>query len=219
MACWIRMCSSSYSLDTFWYRGWFWPCDHWGCRVQWNRWSWPDGWTKIYRCLRIRRECYKKWFLHFLGLPRPSTRYSVKYYANSKYFPLGGTNGIIELLEYENDHNQEWRVESECDQVHIVSNLFHTEGVFDHVTIEGVEYSGEFVEIDQIVGTAFSVVFSSDGSITHTGFSLAWSCHVPIIGISCPIRLGNLRLILSGLGLSGTRQFSDEKSRTRVSLL
>lgn len=95
---------------------------------------------------------------------------------------LGGTSGTIELHEYENDHDQEWHVESECAQVHILSTHFDTEGGFDHVTIEGVEYSG-IAEVDQLVGPKFTVVFASDGSVTKSGFSISWACNVQAQGI------------------------------------
>ena len=92
-----------------------------------------------------------------------------------------GTGGIIALHEYENNHDQEWTVESECDRVRIVSTHFDTEGGFDHVTIGDQEYSGS-VEIDQVVGPSFTVAFASDGSVTKTGFELTWSCDVQVLG-------------------------------------
>jgi len=59
--------------------------------------------------------------------------------------------------------------------------MFATEGQFDHVTIDGQEYSG-IAEIDQIIDGSFSVAFSSDGSITSSGFVLEWECFVPMEG-------------------------------------
>ena len=87
------------------------------------------------------------------------------------------TQGIIELRNYQNDAEVEWRVESDCfDQVRIFSNYFDTESGYDEVTIDGQRYSGN-IEIDQLVESSFLVSFSSDGSDTKTGFELEWICY------------------------------------------
>ena len=91
-------------------------------------------------------------------------------------------SGSIELNDYENDHDHEWIVESDCDQVRILSERFDTEPGFDHVTINGEVYSGSDA-IDQVVDQSdFSVMFLSDGSVTGTGFVLLWSCYAQIQG-------------------------------------
>ena len=87
----------------------------------------------------------------------------------------GARSGIIELHNYENDHDHEWEVKSECEKVRIVSITFDTEGGFDHVTIGDQKYSG-CMNIDQVVDGTFTVGFSSDGSITKSGFVLGWTC-------------------------------------------
>ena len=94
--------------------------------------------------------------------------------------PIGGRSGTIVLTNYENNHNQEWVVNSECESVHITSTHFSTEGGYDHLTIDEESYSGT-VEISQIVGSSFTVSFSSDQSVTNTGFTLLWSCYEPNI--------------------------------------
>jgi len=99
-----------------------------------------------------------------------------------------GKTGTIELKPYKNDHDVVWMVESECDRVRIVSTYFDTQHWYDYVTIDTQEYHGDgdysgddqltsgAVEIDQVVGPSFHVRFTSDGSVTSTGFSLFWSC-------------------------------------------
>ena len=101
-----------------------------------------------------------------------------------------GTSGIIQLNDYGNDHDRIWMVDSECNRVRIVSTYFDTQHVYDYLTIDDhgdsetsdAEYSGDdqlntgTVEIDQIVGPSFTVRFKSNTAVTHTGFSLFWSC-------------------------------------------
>ena len=87
---------------------------------------------------------------------------------------------MIELHDYENDHDQEWVVESDCREVRIVSTFFDTEGGFDHVTIGEDSFSGSD-SIDQIVDRDFTVYFTSDGRVTKTGFQLTWSCYNSVV--------------------------------------
>ena len=91
--------------------------------------------------------------------------------------PATGTNGMIALQNYQNDHDQIWYVNSDCEHgVRIISESFSTEGCCDYVTIDGTEYSGSGVAVDQLVDNYFNVSFSSDGSITGSGFVLIWMC-------------------------------------------
>ena len=102
---------------------------------------------------------------------------------------------MIELNNYDNDYDHEWHIASECEQIHVVSEYFATEGCCDQLTIMGGHgmvtdvsptmgywaFSGEDV-VDIIVdGSGFMAVFSSDGSITSTGFRIHWSCYVGTI--------------------------------------
>ena len=47
------------------------------------------------------------------------------------------------------------------------------------MTIDDQKYSGKG-DIDQVVGGAFTVAFSSDWSGTGSGFELTWSCNAVI---------------------------------------
>ena len=52
----------------------------------------------------------------------------------------------------------------------------------------GVEYSGT-AAVNVVVGNNFTVSFSSDDSVTDTGFVLGWSCEIPrqqSCKIECP---------------------------------
>lgn len=86
-----------------------------------------------------------------------------------------GSNGSIEYLNYSNDAYAAWRVESDCDQVHIYSEVFDTEADFDYLVINGASYSGSG-NISQIVPGNFSLQFSSDNSENASGFILHWTC-------------------------------------------
>ena len=88
---------------------------------------------------------------------------------------------MIQLYNYDNDYNHEWHIFSECDQIHVVSESFETEGCCDHLTIAGVEYNGNDVINTVIDSDRFVAVFTSDGSITSTGFVIHWSCHFSTI--------------------------------------
>ena len=101
--------------------------------------------------------------------------------SNKSTFTGGsGTSGSIGLFEYENNHRQEWNINSECEQVKIISTHFQTERPYV-VTIEGMRYSGNGTVVNQIVGGSFSVIFTSDRMVQHLttselGFVLEWSC-------------------------------------------
>ena len=47
-----------------------------------------------------------------------------------------GTNGTIEILEYDNNMNEEWSINTDCDQVHIYSEIMNIESGFDFLFIE-----------------------------------------------------------------------------------
>ena len=87
-----------------------------------------------------------------------------------------GTSGFIELGEYDNYQDLSWSVNSDCDEVHIYSMRFDTEGGYDYVTIGDSTFSGSNQVVNLIMPAAFEVAFHSDYSVTRTGFSLAWQC-------------------------------------------
>mgnify|MGYP000472821310 CR=1 FL=1 len=90
-----------------------------------------------------------------------------------------GRNGVIELHDYENDHDMRWIVDSDCEAVHIQSVFFDTEAGYDQVNIGGQLYSG-ITEIDKILESSFTVLFTYDGSVTRSGFQLIWECNADI---------------------------------------
>lgn len=57
----------------------------------------------------------------------------------------------------------------------MISTNFDTEGTFDYVAINDIKYSGT-IEIDTIISTNFTVIFSSDSTATAKGFILNWHC-------------------------------------------
>ena len=88
-----------------------------------------------------------------------------------------GSSGAIELGHYDNNHDITWTVESDCTGgVHVYSTYFNTESVYDQVTIGGNSYSGADVVIDLEMPNSFIVSFTSDESITDTGFNINWEC-------------------------------------------
>ena len=101
-----------------------------------------------------------------------------------------GTQGVITRLNYGNDETIQWNLNTDCDQVHIVSTQFAIEPDFDIVTIDNVPYSGKvgnstmgsitgtgfLTVVDQVVPGQSVVLFSSDGTITDSGFVLEWQC-------------------------------------------
>ena len=52
-------------------------------------------------------------------------------------------SGTIQLLNYDNNLEESWSVETECDLVHIQSEMFKTEKNFDYVVIGESRISGE----------------------------------------------------------------------------
>ena len=99
-------------------------------------------------------------------------------YSSSSSTGTSGKSGIIELKNYLNNENRQWDVNADCDEVRIISTQFETEECCDHVTIAISQYSGESIVVNHTVGSSFSVKFTSDGSVTHNGFVLEWSCNV-----------------------------------------
>ena len=87
-----------------------------------------------------------------------------------------GTNGTIELLDYENNYNQFWNVRADCEQVNIVSTLFETQNGYDLVRVDGIQYSGSML-VDLVLPSSFIVSFVSDEWTTGSGFSLDWKCY------------------------------------------
>ena len=71
----------------------------------------------------------------------------------------------------------EWKVDSDCEEVRIESSHFSTEKGRDYLKIEEMQYSGEGIEVNQVVAGSFAVTFISNGGIGTGGFVLHWSCH------------------------------------------
>ena len=96
-----------------------------------------------------------------------------------------GTSGTIALLDYDNNVNQDWVVQSDCsaaDGIIITAVQFTTETNYDKVTITvsgtDTEYTGELGSFEHIVdSTSFTLNFYSDGSVTASGFEFNWQCH------------------------------------------
>ena len=72
-----------------------------------------------------------------------------------------GSSGVIELRDYGYDVTEQWYIHSDCKNVKITSQYFHTEPPYDTLTIDGRMYSGEW-NITQVVGGSFTVVFTAD---------------------------------------------------------
>jgi len=97
----------------------------------------------------------------------------VSYLVKTLYYIIG-TNGTIELVNYEKLHLQQWEVNPSCDYVKIKSTHFDTEECCDILSIGELHYSGNGT-VDTIVSGSFNVSFRSNSSSTN-GFKLQWSC-------------------------------------------
>ena len=103
-----------------------------------------------------------------------------------------GTSGTIELLNYDNNVNQDWVVDSDCsaeDGIIITAVQFNTESGYDKVTITvsgtETEYTGDLGSFEHIVdSTSFTLNFYSDGSVTRSGFEFNWQCNTD--GVTVP---------------------------------
>ena len=104
-----------------------------------------------------------------------STGFRLHWYCGSPTYQTG-SEGVIQLSEYENNHDITWTIDSVCYDIHIFSTSFDTESTYDEVTIGDSTFSGSDVEVDLIMPGTFDVRFTSDGSVTQTGFVLFWSC-------------------------------------------
>lgn len=69
----------------------------------------------------------------------------------------------------------EWKIDSDCKEVHVKSSQFDTEEGYDIVTIDGTQFSGK-VHINQYIIGSFYVTFKSDFSVTASGFAIHWKC-------------------------------------------
>ena len=76
---------------------------------------------------------------------------------------------------YDNYEHVTWNVTTTCNKVQIQSDIFETESCCDFVTIDLTRYSGS-AQVNQIVGSNFTVQFTSDSGYTGTGFLLKWAC-------------------------------------------
>ena len=91
-----------------------------------------------------------------------------------KYAP--GRSGTIELRNYTANEQKNWRINSACAEINIMSREFETEAQYDVVTIDGVMYSGSSIINQHILNNSFGVSFTSDNVSAGRGFILDWSC-------------------------------------------
>lgn len=89
-----------------------------------------------------------------------------------------GSQGSLELGQYDNMQSLNWKIDSNCSVVQLESLYFKTQKGYDFLQIGDKEYSGS-LEIDQMIGdSSFEATFRADGYATATGFSVLWSCYV-----------------------------------------
>ena len=85
-----------------------------------------------------------------------------------------GMSGEIAVSDNFNKYKRLWKIQSECEKTHIVSNFFNH---FDVVTIDGATYSGKNDEIDLFVPNSFFVGLSFDNLTIVDEFILLWKCY------------------------------------------
>ena len=83
--------------------------------------------------------------------------------------------GVITHTNYSRDEEISWEIESDCESVHIFSNIFKTEKDIDIVRINDKTYSGE-ISINEVIRSNFSVSFDPQMYRTEFGFMLEWRC-------------------------------------------
>ena len=89
------------------------------------------------------------------------------------------------MIDYANNQNKLWQIESNCNETHIFSTIFDIRTNQDYVTIEGAMYSGR-LSFDLIVSNSFFVHFSSgSGELTKPGFLLTWECRNNVFDSEC----------------------------------
>ena len=84
--------------------------------------------------------------------------------------------GQIRLAPYQTGQiNLIWPINSDCENIHIVSTLFKTSSTWDQVMIDGVPYSLE-QEVNQIAPNNVTVSFTTGPGTGGEGFILNWNC-------------------------------------------
>jgi hypothetical protein len=78
--------------------------------------------------------------------------------------------------EYANNENNVWRINANCATVNVVATSFNTEAGYDYVIIDGHSFAGLNSVISLHLGNTFDVTFTSDGSVTRSGFDINWYC-------------------------------------------
>ena len=85
-------------------------------------------------------------------------------------------DGSLEHRDYQISEDINWEVQTGCDSVRVYSTHFDTELNYDLLIINDVSYSGT-EPISQIVtSSTFNIRFTSDSSVTATGFEVHWEC-------------------------------------------
>ena len=85
--------------------------------------------------------------------------------------------GKVMLLNYNNDEDRQWRINSDCSAVRITSTYFDIEEYYDFITIDGIQSTQRHSPINQLVRkSSFPIRFNSDSSGTGSGFALDWVC-------------------------------------------
>ena len=106
--------------------------------------------------------------------------YNVYHVSNETWISgstLTGTNGTIAHLDYADNEDISWTIQSDCDMLYIYSEVFNTEANYDFLFIGDYRFDGDDEEIREIVqGSSVTIRFTSDSSITRSGFILHWRC-------------------------------------------
>jgi len=88
-------------------------------------------------------------------------------------------SGVIELLNYESNLDLTWIIKSDCDYVHVWSEVFKTRNEKDFLSTGSGRasyiYSAD-EHVDLVLQNGTYLHFSSDGGISDDGFSLNWTC-------------------------------------------
>ena len=82
------------------------------------------------------------------------------------------------MNNYPDNYEQGWSIKSECDNIHVISEIFQTQSCCAHMKIAEVKYTGNDAINTVIDSSSFVAVFSSDGIETLSEFVIHWSCYV-----------------------------------------
>lgn len=84
------------------------------------------------------------------------------------------------MNNYTNQYEYAWFIESDCDNIHVKSNLFQTEACCYYLKIAQIEYNGD-AELNTVIeGSSFLAKFSSDENFVSVDFHIYWSCYYSV---------------------------------------